>query len=75
MALREKLAALNHEQWMRWAKDIQAWVSPEDQQRWRWEEWPQYMVPYEELAEEAKDKHREWADKILELIDDEGIWI
>lgn len=72
MNLRERLAALAHEQWMHWARAIMPWASPGRCARWRLR-----MVPYEELAEDAKNKHREWADKILgilqEVEDEKGL--
>lgn len=63
--LREKLAALEHEQWMEWAKSVWDEVDPVTAIRWRG-----YFVPYSELTEEVKDHDREWADKILELIEE-----
>jgi len=62
--LREELAALEHEQWMAWAKD----VSEEQNVSARKEKWKKLFIPYEELSEEDKDKDREWADKVLEII-------
>lgn len=63
MSLREKLAALEHDQWVEWAKVVEAEVSPERRKRWQ-----KYYVPYDELDEEVKDQDRVWADKILAVI-------
>jgi len=65
--LREKLAALEHEQWMKWsvALENQAKLPPEVIHRWAY-----YQRPYEDLDEASKDIDRAWADKVLELIDE-----
>jgi len=63
--LRERLAALEHEQWMKWAKAVIDEVESDRQDRWR-----SFFVPYKELTEASKDDDREWADKILQLIDE-----
>lgn len=62
---RERLAVLEHEQWMRWASAVFPEVSDERQLRWK-----RYLVPYEELAEQVKDHDREWADKVLDIVYD-----
>lgn len=58
----EALAAIEHEQWMEWAKSIMATVHipPERQARWT-----NLMVPYSELSEENKELDRKWARKAL----------
>jgi len=63
--LLEKLAALEHEQWMAWSKAIaeQENISPE-----RLERWKKYWVPYEELDEATKEHDRVWARRVLEII-------
>ena len=62
--LREQLAALEHEQWIKWSQNIAKTenVSPE-----RLNRWGQYWVPYDKLDEATKDHDREWADRILAL--------
>jgi len=62
--LREALAELEHEQWMKWAKNLMERenLSPDRIQRWE-----QLMIPYSQLTEEQKDQDRVWADKSLAL--------
>jgi hypothetical protein len=58
----ERLAHLEHEQWMSWAKAVADEVSEERRKRWQ-----QYWVPYSELPEDIKDLDRVWAKKVLEF--------
>ena len=60
---RERLAAIEHEQWMTWAKA----VAPEVDGL-RAERWQAYMVPYDQLPEDVKDHDRKWADKVLAVL-------
>jgi len=64
--LREKLAELEHEQWMVWSKSI-AQVSLPIEIRKRWQK---CWKPYNELTEQQKDQDRVWADKVLDLVAD-----
>lgn len=59
----EALAALEHDQWIAWSKTVAHEVS--DDRRKRWET---YWVPYSDLDEETKEKDREWARKVAEII-------
>ena len=63
----ERLAELEHEQWMKWAKSLMETesLSPE-----RLARWDKYMVPYDELDEKTKDYDRKWAKKVFEIIND-----
>lgn len=63
--VRERLAALEHEQWIAWSRDIAATeaVTPGRLERWR-----RLWRPYDELTEAEKDQDRVWADKVLALI-------
>ena len=61
----EDLAALEHDQWVQWAKDI---AETEDITPERVEKWKKLFVPYSKLSEEDKDKDREWAVKVLKII-------
>ena len=61
----EKLAALEHEQWMQWAKDI---LKTEDIKKERAEQWAELFVPYDELTEEMKEEDRKWARKVLSIL-------
>jgi len=68
--LREELAALEHEQWLSWCKQV---ADEEDISEERIERWRQYWVPYEELEEGVKDHDRKWADHVLEILEDRGL--
>ena len=73
--IREKLAALEHEQWAHWTAYMleklfpqlfdgsQAVYPSEDVKRWM----VQIKTPYAELSEKEKDSDRVWADKVLGL--------
>jgi len=61
----EKLAALEHEQWMQWAKDI---LKTEDINKERTERWEELFVPYAELTEEMKEEDRKWARRVLSIL-------
>jgi hypothetical protein len=61
--LLEKLAALEHEQWMEWSKTTAKRVDAETRARWR-----RYWVPYAKLSEKVKDQDRIWARKILQAV-------
>lgn len=45
--IREGLAELEHEQWIKWSKSVASEVSPERRARWEL-----LWIPYSELAEE-----------------------
>ena len=64
----EKLADLEHEQWMYWAKDILKTENITEERAGRWKE--ESFKPYKDLTEEQKDMDREWARKVLEIIDE-----
>ena len=59
----EKLAELEHEQWLSWARAVWDEVSVE-----RREKWSPDMVPYAELSEKAKEQDREWARKAAAIV-------
>lgn len=67
--LREYLAELEHEQWVKWSKSIaQAEkLSPDRLLRWQ-----KLWVPYKDLTEKQKDQDREWADKTIALMSSQG---
>jgi len=52
----ERLAELEHDQWVFWTKAIAAKV-PEELK----EQWERYWIPYSELPEHVKDQDRAWA--------------
>lgn len=68
----EELAALEHEQWMTWAKQILETenISPERRERWE-----KYFVPYEQLDETTKEFDRQWVYKIQDILDKRGLEI
>jgi len=59
--LRERLAELEHDQWLSWIQSV-------TRHGIHWEKWMESMKPYSELTEEQKDKDREWADKVLKIV-------
>lgn len=63
----EKLADLEHEQWIAWSKDIADTETINETRRQRWSE---LWVPYSQLTEAQKDQDREWACKVLLLLQD-----
>lgn len=70
LELREKLSKLEHEQWTHWAVQVHNEVSQERQDRWS------KIIPlkYEQLSEELKAHDRFWADKVIDMLEDEG-WL
>jgi len=61
--LLERLAEVEHEQWMYWSKASAGEVSVECRARWsRW------WIPYAELPEEEKEKDRVFARKALAVM-------
>lgn len=76
----EKIAEIEREQWMEWSKStIQELMGgPHDTKKIvaerveeKHHEWLQYWKDYSELSEEVKDKDREWARKVLEVVKEE----
>lgn len=64
----EKLAAIEHEQWMVWARALmekEGALSEERKERWR-----KLFVTYEELPEQWKEFDRYWAIKVKEAIEE-----
>ena len=57
----ERVAEVEHVQWMEWSKSVAAEVSPERRARWK-----KYWVPYDQLPEDVKELDRVWARKALE---------
>ena len=62
--LRERLAALEHEQWVTWTRHFLYNLTPENMEKWR----RQIDTPYEQLRESEKNADRKWADRVLELV-------
>ena len=65
--LREKLAELEHIQWQAWSTTL---LAEEEISADRTARWHQCFVPYDQLPEAMKEYDREWADKVLEILDD-----
>ncbi len=59
----ERLAAIEHTQWMAWARivmDEEPGLSPERRERWQ-----SMMIPFENLPDEIKEYDREWARIVI----------
>lgn len=63
----EKFAALEHEQWVYWAKKI---LEEEDIDKERAARWKALFVPYTELEEADKEDDRKWARKVLDIVEE-----
>jgi hypothetical protein len=61
--LLERLAELEHEQWVAWSRAVAAEVEVDRRRRWE-----ACWVPYAELPEEVKEQDRVWARKVLALL-------
>lgn len=66
----EKLAELEHLQWIEWSKNI---ASKEKLSPGRVERWSRLWKPYAELTEEEKEQDREWARKVVALLRSGGM--
>jgi hypothetical protein len=56
----ERVAEVEHDQWMAWSKSVAAEVSEERRVRWE-----KLWVPYKDLPEAEKEKDRAWARKAI----------
>jgi len=65
--LLEKLAELEHDQWMHWATGL---MQSEELSKERKQRWKKYLVPYINLDEETKEFDRIWARKVIKIIND-----
>jgi hypothetical protein len=65
-SLLERLAELEHEQWVAWSRAVAAEVSEERRRRWQ-----ACWVPYAELPEDVKEQDRVWARKVLAALGNE----
>ena len=63
----EKMADLEHEQWMKWAQSL---MDSEELSPGRIERWMKYMIPYNELDNKTQEYDRVWARKVLDIIYD-----
>ena len=67
--LLEKLAAIEHQQWMQWSQNVADAVIDEE----RTERWRRLWIPYDQLSEEMKEQDRTFAKAIMVLLRTEGI--
>jgi len=66
--LLERLAELEHEQWAHWI-NYQLRVGVKNKEQWRrWHDLAR--IPYTNLSEKEKESDREWARKVLALLQD-----
>ena len=61
----EELSELEHKQWAHWTEYMLNNLTDEDIKRWK----RQIETPYSELSEKEKDGDREWAEKVLKIIE------
>ena len=59
----ERLAELEHEQWVHWTRYMLDNLTPENIERWK----GQIETPYSELSEKEKESDRVWARKVFDL--------
>lgn len=60
----EKIAALEHEQWMAWSQDIALKEPISESRRKRWSK---LWKPFSDLSEDEKEQDRIWARKVVAL--------
>ena len=60
--IREKIAELEHKQWVKWSRAVADEVSTSRRTKWK-----KLWIPYQDLTEEQKDQDREWVTQILSL--------
>jgi len=61
----EKLAEIEHDQWVEWSKDV---ANKENISEERKKRWKQYWIPYSELSEDVKEQDRKYARKVLKAL-------
>ena len=79
MTLKEKLASLEHDQWMYWATGIRDFFKHAvdsgcecrtcNLMRQKFENWEKFFVPYAQLAEDVKELDNQWAEKAIRIIE------
>lgn len=62
----EQVAQMEHQQWVAWASKISPEVSKETADRWA-----PTLGDYNELDDTEKAKHREWAQRALDIINNQ----
>lgn len=66
IVLQEKLAALEHVQWSHWTRYMLNNLTSENIERWT----RQTITKYEDLSEKEKDSDREWAKKVMFIVEE-----
>jgi hypothetical protein len=65
----EKLAALEHKQWVYWSKGlIKSLEKGEVLSKKRLQRWKKEWIDYKSLSEETKEFDRKWARKVISLL-------
>ena len=67
-SLEEKIAELEHEQWMEWSKSIARAYPASVLGAERLLRWNECWVSYSKLTEAQKDQDRVWAKKVISLV-------
>ncbi len=68
VGVRDRLAELEHMQWAHWTKYMLENLTLENVSKWL----RQTNTPYKNLNEKEKDGDREWAGRVLAIIEQEG---
>lgn len=63
----EKIAKLEHDQWIKWAKSI---MKDEDLSPARVKRWKKLFIAYDKLKEKDKKDDRIWARKVIKVTDE-----
>jgi len=80
----ERLAELEHEQWIEWSKNIAPELSDlrnaasvplvKDslvlRTTERLQRWSSFWIPYDKLNEKTKEQDRKWARKVLQIFEE-----
>jgi len=61
----EKLAELEHKQWVYWSKAL---ASTEKLTKGRLNRWQKMWRPYQELPPKIKAQDRRWAKRVLKIV-------
>ena len=61
----EKLADLEHKQWIKWSKTLVQMKQVPIERELRWKK---LWIPYSALSEELKEQDRVWARKVLKIL-------
>ena len=70
--LMERLADLEHKQWIAWSKQVAK--TETNLSRDRLQRWSKLWIWYEYLLEKDKKADRVWAKKVLKLVDEHLKW-